>query len=202
MTKFKTVFLLHLFISINLFGQSSFRDYKEEKSGIRMTYSDGLKKNEEHISFPIFGKTVSKSYEKKLDIYPSFKAGIYSLIISEYKMPSGKYYKGSNDIYGFCEAGEEIFLIINIDNGKKILQLQTKYVPIGNTIDGIREYFKDLKFKIDKEIILSLASAQNIQIKISTTKLNRFEDFDYSFEYNELIGLRDFIEGMKLTSIK
>ena len=205
MTKFKTTFLIYLFISINLLGQTSFREYKEEKSGIRMTYSDGLKKIKEDVSFGNYnnGIKLPKSYKTKLDIFPSFEAGIYSLIISDYIMPDGEYFKGNSDIYDFCEAGETIFLIITIDNGKKILQLQTKYVAISNQyMSGIREYFKDLKFKIDKEKIVSLASAQNIQIKISSTKLNRFEDFDYYFEYDELLGLRDFIDGMKLTTKK
>jgi|GEM_PF-6217577 len=186
--------LLVLF-SLNLFGQSSFKDYKDEKTGKRTTYSDGIKKIKE-------SKSYYSSKETLLDLYPSYQGGVYSLILPTYEKPSGKYYKGWSGIYEHADYYENIYLIIKINDGERVLQLPTKFQPVNKNIiagSGSRDDYEDLKFKIDKETVIHLALARKIEITVSPSKLSRYEDFDYTFHFSDLYGFRDFAEGMTIT---
>jgi hypothetical protein len=194
---FFTTFFLISFLTVNLYGQSSFKDYKDEKTGKRTTYSDGIKKIKENKSLYYSSKEIV------LDLYPGYQAGKYYLIMPTYEMPSGKYYKGWSDIYEPADFYENIYLVIKINDGEKVLHLPTQFQPVDKNIisgSGRRDDYEDLKFKIDRETIIHLALARKIEITVSPTKLNRYEEFDYTFYFDDLYGFREFAEGMKLIS--
>lgn len=198
--KISSFALIFLCLTTNIFGQSSFKDYKDEKTGKRTTYSDGIKKIQDKKSFGSYS-----SSETVIDLFPSYQGGTYYLIMPIYVMPYGKYYKEWSDIYDHPSYYDNIYLIIKINNGEKVLHLPAQFLPVDKNIiagSGSRDDFEDLKFKIDKETIIYLALAQTIEITVSATKLNRYENFDYSFSFEDLFGFREFAEGMKLISKK
>lgn len=195
--KFLTTIFLISILSVNLYGQSSFKDYKDEKTGKRTTYSDGIKKIKE-------SKSVYYSRnETVLDLFPSYQGGTYYLILPTYEMPSGKYYKGWSGIYEYADYYDDIYLVIKINDGESVLHLPTQFQPVNKKIiagSGSRDEYEDLKFKIDMETVIHLALARKIEITVSPSKLNRYEEFDYTFYFDDLYGFREFAEGMKLIS--
>lgn len=205
--KFIQVFFITLICTSNLYSQSTFRDYKDEVSGKRITYSKGVILSELENSY-------SKENTTTIDMYPSFQNGAFYLVLPTYLAPK-KEGKHSYNMYERCvydkygqdrmnakgKFGNTIFLIININDGERVLQLPAKFESIsGNYIWAAddRDKIQDLKFKIDKSIARSIALANKIEVKVSPRKLSRYNNFEYSFEFIDLDGFRDFALGMKL----
>lgn len=183
--KFLATILLILTLTTSLFGQGTFKNYKDEKTGKITAYSEGIKKISE-------SKNSWDSDEVMVELYPYFTNGNYYFIISTYNMPDYKYYNGMTDV--IKNADGNIYLLIELHNGDKVVQLKTYRQLYYHNRD------EELMFEVTKEQVIHTAISPNIKIKISPTKILKYENYDYSFSKQEVNGFKDFAIGMNLIS--
>lgn len=192
--KIIAITVTNIFFCVGLLGQSTYNEFKEEKTGTKTAYSDGIVKKE----LDRFKKEITVA-----EIFPMYKNNKFYLIMSEYEMPEGKFFGGWSSPFNYAENGSPIHLTISLNNNQEIIPL----IAIIETHDGrssdcCRSGYKDYEFQIKKDYILKIASASRLDIKVTQSKVNTFKDFDYTFEPNEMTGFNDFVSGMKLTSSK
>ncbi len=189
--KFLITILLISFFTYNLFGQSSFKNFKDEKTGMRTAYADGLIKKEKKYS----DSTVVA------EIYPIYKNKNYYLIMSNYEMPEGKYFGEWSSPFKYTDDGSTVHLTTSLNDGEYVIHA----TAIVRTHDGsggscCRSGYKDLEFRIEPKSAIRLALSSKIDIKVTASTVNVYKDFDYSFNFKDAQGFRDFAEGMKLIS--
>ena len=173
----KSLLLIVFSLLINWgYGQNTFKKYTEEKSGKVTAWAKGVVKAKENYYREV----------NLVDIYPYYEAGSYYLVMASYIMSDGYTSVVKEHGYG------DIYLLLEYLDGEKVVQLHRTYR------EARQKDSHELLFKISSEQMIYIAISQSLNIKVRSTKILKYENYDYSFSWADLKGFREFAEGMKL----
>lgn len=188
--------LISFLISLVAIAQdSSFKKYKKERTGEITAYAGGLPflRYETNLDFNRYAeneKSVKKYDPLKTDLRPIYKQGAYYLFLQECPFDID----GSR---GFGETKDGFFklmLYLKTDKGDILEIVATKKAPFDFGFSQID--FKEFKFYLTKEQFLKICYSTNLEVDFSSAERDSFEDFQFKFDYVDLTGYRDFVEGM------
>ena len=185
-----TIIIIILFFQLSIFGQSSFKKYKDIKTGAITAYADGIKLIKvEKTSWSNNSKTIG-------ELKPKFNNGKYYLKFTsdEIQQSLGEL----SEVWEFCffnsKSDNTCYLRMYLSiNDNKIIKLIGK-AKIKNISD-----IDAFDFVMNQKDFFDIANANSLSVKLSTTELDDFENFPYTFKFEELYGLRDFCEGMNIS---
>lgn len=180
------------FLTISVQGQTTFKKFKDTKTGAITAYADGFtayKYSKEFINgefqevaIPIF------------EIQPRYNGGKFYLKLSSNEITQLGDFENiwrhcfhNQDFSGNCK----ILLYLKLDD-ERVLKL------VGNGTMRNHSEINSFKFSITTKDIKAISTATNISVSIETTALDDFENFPYSFTNEDLNGFREFCDGMKL----
>ena len=225
---FFTTIILILSLTVNLFGQGTFKKYKDENTGKITAWADGIFLMDK-IECKQCGKhyrcTKKNSSKKYCSVYCKNSAEEKRKKEEEERKKKGgyNYYPSySNSDFSFS-YGNNAYLYPSYNNGSYNLILEDNdidchfdcyyylYIALNNknkilTLVAKAERnnntfdWEDLKFKIQSEDLIQLALAQNVEILVSDKKLYKYESFPYKYDFSEFNSFREFAEGMKIIS--
>jgi hypothetical protein len=171
----KILLINFLFLSVNLFGQSTFKILTETKTGAITAYSSGIE------------------FKNLFQLQPRYNSKKYYLKLSsnEITIMGGLEY-----IWKYCFFNNKgnvcsIILYIKIDE-ERVLKLIGK----GNIKNS--EGISSFSFPITAKDIKAISISKKLSMTLETSDLDDYENFPYNFKYEELFGFRDFCEGMKI----
>ncbi len=166
-------------------GQSTFKKFKDLKTGAITTYSEGLSI-----------KSAIGSDENIGVLQPRFNSGGYYLKFSSNEITQdGQFsYLWKYCFFNTNIVGQKCYvrLYIKIDDTRVF-----KLIGKGKMNNGGGEV-GDFSFAITSKEIALIATASKISIDFETKDLDDFENFPYSYVYDDLAGFRDFCDGMKI----
>ncbi|MFW5872231.1 MAG: hypothetical protein ACOCUT_03915 [bacterium] len=223
---FLTTIFLILSLTMNLFGQGTFKKYKDEKTGKITAWADGVylmdkvkckqcgkhyrctKENTSKKYCSEYCKTKAEEKRKKAEeeikkiggYYPSYSYSDYSFS-----------YRRDTYLYPSYNGGSYYLILEDYDIDCQFDCYYYIYIALNNrdkilTLVAKAERnnntfnWEDLKFKIQSQDLIQMALAQNIEILVSDKKLYKYESFSYSYDFTEFASFRQFAEGMKLIS--
>lgn len=188
----KVFFACLLFLSVAVQGQSSFRKFKDSKTGAITAYSDGFTQYKIKEEF-VYGQ-ITKVAVPVFDVQPRYNGGKYYLkLFSNEITQTGDL----EDIWKHCFFNSDfsrkckILLYIKLDD-ERILKL------VGNGVMRNAGDINTFTFAITTKDIKAISTATKISVSLETTTLDDFENFPYDFTNDNLSGFRDFCEGMNI----
>lgn len=186
------IIIIIIFSQFSLFGQSSFKKYKDTKTGAVTAYADGI------ILINVEKSSWSNNSKNIGELKPKFNNGKYYLKFTSDQIQQS--WGELSDIWEFCFFNKSfdntcyLRMYVSINNST-IIKLIGK-AKIKNVAD-----IDSFDFVVKQKDIFDIANANSLSIKLSTTDLDDFENFPYTFSFDDLSGLRDFCEGMNIKNI-
>ncbi|MGM0651137.1 MAG: hypothetical protein ACQES1_11620 [Bacteroidota bacterium] len=128
------------------------------------------------------GIEINKGYGNTMyEFYPYYRAGEYFMIIDELL----------TSCYGQCE----FYFYFIVDNGQKVFERHFMGTSFKSDPGGS---YVQIEIEVDAEFFRSLAQAEKLDFIMSDHKLRKWEEFNNSYNREDLQGFRDFAKGMGL----